>query len=767
MSRNIRFLLAVGVALAAQHAAAATGNFFANPDFEMGRQGWHVCKTDGTTCRFSVDNEDAGAGRHSVLVTVDRAEDWGTQFGQSFAAGRKGRTYTFAVLAKAARGPVTVDLQIERNAKPYDRVAKGGPFTLTNTWQELHVTFKVAKDFPQGWFAYISCTQSGVQYRADMFRLCEGPYVPYETAAREAQAPVAVHLFDTAAPAPGPLPSGALRERRGWVEVPEDRLEHAFKGDAVFLNNRLAVVLRRSGTGGEVYALDGEGGTLRARLTPVGDAPAGRLAGVTVSENHPGCVAVEAAFESAGRKTLRLAYALRMGQVLVETTARPGVTGLRVEAPCRFMVLPDFFADDIVLDAPALPVPEADVPADHFVLHLLPDRRAIVMTVVQDAADDVRVRLSGDGADKRFRDACLRYGKGGKAWVAVLAAPGIWHEHVVAKEQAGRAVPLDWRQPFPAQWRADWRRADGLTDTWEMVAERSDGRFDKQGWYGGGTTLPPNRSRWTTVLGRFSYPCWTDASGRGHLQPLKSKVLRFEGPAIVYPVNRRSATPLDAFTVLDVVRDALGVGPCEYILDVEGQHSESKGWATCATRDTLNPIFAKKQQRQQRAKIEKALDEVMVFIRHIRGRIENYVAFGHDLRDYLAAQKRAHPELAEPLAELERLARVIDEKVAARRAAIKTPDHAQKMCDAFRGTMIDYQGDDAYEKCKQFTKALVDIGGNQDELAGEGRWAVKVIRQHAGLMMARDPRLAGVADEIRRRTQKVMRNPAGHEGARH
>ena len=94
-------------------------------------------------------------------------------------------------------------------------------------------------------------------------------------------------------------------------------------------------------------------------------------------------------------------------------------------------------------------------------------------------------------------------------------------------------------------------------------------------------------------------------------------------------------------------------------------------------------------------------------------------------------------------------------------------DYTQAMVDNFRKTMLDSEGDDAYAKCKKFTEDLVVIGGNQDELAGEGRMAVKIIRQRAGLAMATDPRAADVAREIRRRAQEVLRNPAGHEGARH
>jgi hypothetical protein len=89
------------------------------------------------------------------------------------------------------------------------------------------------------------------------------------------------------------------------------------------------------------------------------------------------------------------------------------------------------------------------------------------------------------------------------------------------------------------------------------------------------------------------------------------------------------------------------------------------------------------------------------------------------------------------------------------------------MVDEFRRTMLDYEGPDALERCKKFTSAIVEIGGNQDELVGEGRMAIKWVRQRAGLLMAIDPRMAPIAREIRARTQKVLRSPAGHEGARH
>ncbi len=89
------------------------------------------------------------------------------------------------------------------------------------------------------------------------------------------------------------------------------------------------------------------------------------------------------------------------------------------------------------------------------------------------------------------------------------------------------------------------------------------------------------------------------------------------------------------------------------------------------------------------------------------------------------------------------------------------------MNEQFRKNVLDDDGPNALAKCMVYAKALVVIGGNQDELAGECRWVVKALRQKAGLLMASDPRIAPIATEIRASTQEALRNPASHEGAHH
>jgi hypothetical protein len=489
---------------------------------------------------------------------------------------------------------------------------------------------------------------------------------------------------------------------------------------------------------------------------------------VSLVENTKASACLEASFQTTQGALVAGKFRIKRGDPWVH--AEPGAAAgkLRVECPSRFVVLPDFFADDITIDATRLPSTAVELPSENFVLHLTGEGDGIGLCVFENRQQDVKVMLSGEGTERRVTGSEVSF-EGKKLWVALLEAPGIWHMRDLAPADTGKVIPLDWKMPFPAQWRVDFTRSNDLTDSWEMLLQDREGTaYTKPSWLGGGDeTIDAKRRRWNTVLGTYPYPCWSDPDRQGYLQPLRSKAVKFQGPALIYPIHRVKQTPLDSYTMVDVMRNTLGVGPCEHILDLGGQKAEYKGRATCSVRDTLTPIYENHQQRQRRNDVDKTLDEGLAFVKHIRSRITRYVDFGHVIQQYLAEQRTVHPELDEFIAEMERLTREIDARVAARAAKIKTPEHVARMNEEFRRNVLDDDGPDASTRCKQYTRALVEIGDNQDELSGECRWAVKALRQRAGILMALDPRMAPIALEIRARTQEVLRSPASHEGARH
>jgi len=174
---------------------------------------YSVTSAQGAVPSFVVNDEDAVDGRQSALVTMGSTTETGGQFGQQVkGGGQVGKTYTFAVFVKGVGGPVRAHLEVERAGRPWDRAVKGENVLVNeDEWTELHVTFKVEKPFPEGWQAYVGCAQEGGRFRADMFRLYEGDYVPWRTPAQAAPAA-------TPAPVGGPQAVPAAAQEAGGLQ---------------------------------------------------------------------------------------------------------------------------------------------------------------------------------------------------------------------------------------------------------------------------------------------------------------------------------------------------------------------------------------------------------------------------------------------------------------------------------------------------------------------------------------------------------------------
>lgn len=600
------------------------------------------------------------------------------------------------------------------------------------------------------------------------------------------------YVYDAPAEALAALSDKTLSQKRNWVAVKEDDTAHRFTGAAVFMNDKIVAVLDRDTADVALYSRQTQGLKLCGRLQPIGsDGASMKRTSLAIKRNTTRSVSLAVALQSPPGKPCGVTYTLNVAQAFIKTTATAGVAKLRVHAPCRFAVMPDFFGDDILVDAAALTVGRAELPSENFLLHMMHGGQAILMTVSQLRDNDIGITLS-KSSPRRIESSDISYGKKRRVWVAILADKGIWHERRVRLADVGKPLKLDWKMPFAALWRVDWTAVDKLTDSWEMLLQDPKGKYVMQGWFGQDAAAGqrfgpefgprdwnrPGRKRWNPVIGGFSYPCWIDKERQGYLQPLKKRryvergrTYNFDGPAIIYPIDRVKvapfSTPIEKLTVVDLVRMTLGVGPCKYILDLEGQKRNSKGVATCYARDVITAIYKKGTQLQNGPVIEENLAAVVAFIRNVRERIDDYVTFGRKTREYLEQQERLHPKHAKFIDEMLLITKRLDQFYQSRKASIRTPEYAEKTADGFRKDLLKYTGADAYKKCNTQMKIFTGIGGSQDGLVASCRMIVKTLRQRAGIAMAMNPGLKAIATEIRVRTQKILRNPIAYEAPQH
>ncbi|MBU0608190.1 MAG: carbohydrate binding domain-containing protein, partial [Armatimonadetes bacterium] len=113
------------------------------------------------------------------------------QIGQTMKQGGEvGKTYTFSALIKPVAEPATLHLEIERAGRPWDRALKAPDVEVPpGQWTEIHATFKLDQAFAEGWQAYLASGQDGALFRADLLRLYEGDYVPWQPGQDGAQLP--------------------------------------------------------------------------------------------------------------------------------------------------------------------------------------------------------------------------------------------------------------------------------------------------------------------------------------------------------------------------------------------------------------------------------------------------------------------------------------------------------------------------------------------------------------------------------------------------
>lgn len=593
-----------------------------------------------------------------------------------------------------------------------------------------------------------------------------------------------VHLYDSKSASGEQLSTETFADLGGWKNVPESAVAYAFDGDTVFHNDKIIVVVRQAGNGIELYSIASSGPILQSTLVPKGNGEAQGLSQLSLVDNNDSRVEIEAIYSGSGGEQLGLNVELNVGQAFVKTAAMHDTKTLSVVAPTEHVVMPDFFADDIVIHAADVKADQAELPSEHFLMHMVDRGNAIVMSIWEDRDQEAKVTLGDLNGERVIEQSEIAFGDDGNIWVALLAEPNIWHERHIGRLDSNTELTLDWSQPFSAVWRVDWQRMDKLTDSWEMIVEMDNGKFRKtnilessgdewsdQDWWSGRHA----RMRITPGMGRYLYPCWIDINGAGYLQPLSGNSdisesqyrPHFRGPAIIYPINREADTPVDKYTITDMITSTLGQGPCEYILDVEGQGQEFKGLPTCTVRDNLNDIYSANQQSSKRADVLQNLDDVSAFIKMIRDRIGEYERFSRDTKKFLVSEKAKAGSPKAFIEDMEKQLYILEEAIEKRRPGMKTPAYARQVVSEFRNNLVGYSGSDAATKCKTLTAEMVEIGGNQDELVAECRQAVKIMRQHAAMAMANDPETVELAKLIRERCKNVLSKPVNYEAPRH
>lgn len=554
--------------------------------------------------------------------------------------------------------------------------------------------------------------------------------VPAADAAQEPAAPDTL-LFDTGTSRADSWTASALAKRAGWKALPEDNLTHRFQGDAVALNDRLIVVLRAKGAGAEVYGQTAAGPKLRVILSPScgsGSQPP-RIASLRIVENNPGAVMLTASFATDGQPC-SLSYRLTAGQMIVETRPGEGVDRLSVEGAAQYVIVPDFFGDDLVFPAAAISRARWRLPTENFFLNLMDQGAAQVMCLWPSRQQEAVAVRSAGGQSPGIGACEIQAIKDKPIWTAVLEGTDLWHSRIVSADEARTATTLAWKPPFSAKWRADLLGSQGQARSW---------------YFHGAET-----SSESSASGDRTHPCCLEADRAVlRLQRDNDAALtawRYPTSLVIYAMDRDRATPLTTFCPIDVLRNTLGVGPCQYVLQTEGLAAQGNPTPDDAAT-WIERQFKRKKDRGAADEIRERLEQMVQHVNHAQARIEQYARLAREIRALCQAERQqTHKTIAGLAARLEQ---------AAGTAAVAPPlaDQAARLA-AQMTALIGKR--DALAECQRIGGEIRAVGTVQDRALSNCRMTLRWLNQSAAMIAEDDPQQTPWVNSIRQRSERAL-----------
>ncbi|MCC6698228.1 MAG: hypothetical protein IT365_21575 [Candidatus Hydrogenedentes bacterium] len=541
------------------------------------------------------------------------------------------------------------------------------------------------------------------------------------------------YLLDTGTPSPTSYTSESIREKTGWTLVAEDDTAHQFQGDAILLNDSVAVVLRKGSSGADIYAKAADTYAPRAHLEAV-DAkgqPSGTILELRVEENSPASVMVACGFGSGPNAVSTLAFRISTGQIVVEVQPRQGAAALGVRLDSEFLVIPDFFADDLVYTPDDLMTLRSGLPAENFLMLLASGGDAIA-TCVWPSREQHAVAIRTEAKPVRIVGADISFERNASVWVAFHEAKALWHRQPLPASAEAQPQALAWTPPFPARWRADFR-TDSEAALSQSFVENSPGSDPDAG------------------VQAAAQSCWF-AEGQAHVRPLDT--LKAPAEVIVYPIDRTQGTPLNVFCLVDIMRGTLGFGACQYVLDLEGLDAQSSPTPALVMEWIEKQVKAGRAAKSQ-DKIAQRLEQMCGHVEHADKRIRAYQEFARAIAQETGTRSDSSSD-ATSVARIGVIAQELLDEVNAYTQRGSAPDLARKEMESVMQALGSPQPADALAPV---SKRLHLLGEAQDRALSKGRMAVRRIDQHALDLLNEDAKFSAFAQTAHERASRLLREP--------
>ena len=236
-----------------------------------------------------------------------------------------------------------------------------------------------------------------------------------------------------------------------------------------------------------------------------------------------------------------------------------------------------------------------------------------------------------------------------------------------------------------------------------------------------------------------------------------------KGDALIYFLEPAAA---DLYSPCEIVEQALGREKALALFNFDASRLRKLQYSTpdefmydrpvCATTTRLTKI-KREDKATQGVNLATHLYE---FIREIRGRLDQYGVYFTQTRDYLQAEKQAHPELADYLGELDKM--VADAQNRSKGIYSTSLPSVQEKTEDIKKLLLEGTND-GFDFGKLDCR---NTAGSQDDLCRHYNRFVMRLVQTAAAKCGDSPEKAAIAKHLWDQSREILQRPTRWESRR-
>lgn len=569
-------------------------------------------------------------------------------------------------------------------------------------------------------------------------------------------------IWDTGSPFTG---TADLRDRSDWKVVPANLLtleadpsaaisdpgyygrEYEFRGDAVVENGHLIAVFRSAEGKVVIYSkVDSNRKIMELVPLQLKGGPAS-ITSCGIMWNTGDEAALEVSFSAKGKSDNCSAIFSFDRKQIVEIKPAGTMSGISILGPVEYGIVPGFIGDDLIFNPREYPsMNTLCVPTENIFMGLLQGEDRVLVVTWPEGKQQMKLVLGDKQRERRLIESIDFDNDGRSFYLALLEAPGIWHKEELKPSFLEKDVAVDWKRPFPAKWKTQLLEA-GVRTTYNF--RESEDKI------------------WRAITGRYAYPVWF--KGEDTFYHLSKKIPP-KGESIIYFLERRN-TPVWVCTPVDIMKETLGRQACDDILDIAGRklrtHHRRAGRgvrraATCGCTAAIEVVFKAGREVEQKEYVAGAVDDMVYFVtRHVE-RISEYQDFARDMMSFPNLRSKSNPDLKPFLDSMVTITQQILQEYDRQKENIKSLEYAAELAGETKALTQkkDPKNLPAYLALGEKWRAM---GGAQDELVGKYHSITRKLFQEAGYGCVNQPKAVDIAEQVRARCRKCLRNPDGYE----